>query len=116
MECEECFGSGYYEIGPECDRPASMCCGGCYKKVKCEKCNGTGKLNYMKTPVDEIYKMWLNADERSFNRWFVTNVNRLSNDCIKLMKEAYYAGYQEDLPFANFDDYLNGVEDTVQTN
>jgi hypothetical protein len=42
MMCEECSGQGYVEIGPDCDRPASMCCGGCYKKVKCETCKGKG--------------------------------------------------------------------------
>lgn len=42
MMCEECSGLGYVEIGPECDKPASMCCGGCYVKVECEKCEGNG--------------------------------------------------------------------------
>jgi hypothetical protein len=42
MMCEECSGQGYVEIGPDCDLPASMCCGGCYKKVKCETCKGKG--------------------------------------------------------------------------
>lgn len=40
--CEDCYGQGYVMIGPDCDRPASMCCGGCYKKVECDKCNGKG--------------------------------------------------------------------------
>lgn len=34
--CENCGGEGYVESGPECDLPASMCCGGCTKKVECE--------------------------------------------------------------------------------
>jgi len=40
--CEDCYGQGHVMIGPECDLPASMCCGGCYKKVECDKCNGKG--------------------------------------------------------------------------
>jgi hypothetical protein len=43
-ECDECYGSGTYEVGPECMKPASMCCGGCYVTVKCDKCNGNGKV------------------------------------------------------------------------
>ena len=42
--CNECDGRGYVEVGPECDRPASMCCGGCYSKEKCDECDGTGKV------------------------------------------------------------------------
>lgn len=115
MECKECFGSGTYEIGPNCSIPASSCCGGCYETIKCETCNGTGKIEDMETPIDEIYKMWVRTDERNFNRWFVTNVNRLNKDLISMMRESYYAGYQEELPFANFDDYINGIQDTVKT-
>ena len=115
MECKECFGSGYYEIGPECDKPASMCCGGCYKKVKCEKCNGTG-MNDLNTPIDEIYKMWYSKDHKDFDRWFVTNRKRLSEEFMEMLKDAYYSGFHEELPFANFDDYLNGIKDTEQTN
>jgi RecJ-like exonuclease len=40
--CNECDGQGYVMIGPQCDLPASMCCGGCFKKVECDKCNGKG--------------------------------------------------------------------------
>jgi hypothetical protein len=115
MECKECFGSGTYEVGPNCSMPASSCCGGCYETVRCETCNGTGKIEDMETPIDEIYKMWVRTDERNFNRWFVTNVNRLNKDLISMMRESYYAGYQEELPFANFDDYINGIQDTVKT-
>jgi hypothetical protein len=43
-ECNECYGSGTYEVGPECSMPSSMCCGGCYRTVECDKCNGTGKI------------------------------------------------------------------------
>jgi len=40
--CNECDGQGYVMIGPDCSLPASMCCGGCYKKVECDECNGKG--------------------------------------------------------------------------
>lgn len=42
MMCEECSGLGHVMVGPDCPYPASMCCGGCYTKVECEKCNGKG--------------------------------------------------------------------------
>lgn len=44
IECEECDGEGFIEIGPECSYPASMCCGGCYRNVQCEHCDGSGKI------------------------------------------------------------------------
>ena len=40
VQCPECKGEGYHEVGPECDRPASMCCGGCYTRQLCEECDG----------------------------------------------------------------------------
>jgi hypothetical protein len=114
MECKECFGSGQYEIGPECDKPASMCCGGCYKKVKCEKCNGTGIIK-MNTPIDEIYRMWHSKDQREFDRWFAVNKNTLNKNLMEMMEKAYYAGFNEELPFASFEDYINGIENTGET-
>jgi len=107
MECKECFGSGYYEVGPECDRVASMCCGGCYKKVKCQTCNGTGEMK-MNTPVlDEIYKMWQTTDNRDFDRWFVTNISRLSEELMNKFKDAYYSGYHEEEPFNALKEYID---------
>lgn len=44
MECKKCNAVGYYESQPECDRPASMCCGGCVCEVECEVCEGKGYL------------------------------------------------------------------------
>jgi len=43
-ECKECSGEGYNEVGPECNKPASMCCGGCYKRIECDNCGGSGEL------------------------------------------------------------------------
>lgn len=116
MECKECFGYGKYDVGPDCDLPASMCCGGCYKTVECKKCNGTGKIEEMKNPVDEIYKMWVSSSQREFDRWISTNHKRLSQDVIELMEGAYYNGFNEPLPFATFEHYLDGIKDTGETN
>lgn len=35
-ECQDCYGERFVEIGPICNMPASMCCGGCYQKVECD--------------------------------------------------------------------------------
>ena len=43
-ECKECSGEGYYEVGPDCNKPASMCCGGCYKRFECDNCGGSGEF------------------------------------------------------------------------
>ncbi len=111
MECKECFGSGYYEIDEGGDKSESIYRSLLYAKVKCKKCNGTG-MNNLNTPIDEIYKMWYSNDHRNFDRWFVTNRKRLSDELIDMLKDAYYAGFNEELPFSNFDDYLNGIKDT----
>ena len=43
-ECVECEGEGTIEIYQECTQPASMCCGGCSRTMRCEECNGTGRI------------------------------------------------------------------------
>ncbi len=40
LDCKECDGIGFFEYGPDCSKPASECCGGCYKKVECTACEG----------------------------------------------------------------------------
>ncbi len=45
MECDECYGTGYVDVGPDCWKPASECCGGCYKTIECDVCNGTGLID-----------------------------------------------------------------------
>jgi hypothetical protein len=60
--------------------------------------------------------MWYSKDHKDFDRWFVTNRKRLSEEFMEMLKDAYYSGFNEELPFANFDDYLNGIKDTEQTN
>jgi hypothetical protein len=42
--CEDCDGEGTISIGPICNYPASMCCGGCYKDIRCDSCNGRGEI------------------------------------------------------------------------
>lgn len=39
-ECETCHGEGIVEFGPDCSRPASDCCGGCYREAPCPDCHG----------------------------------------------------------------------------
>lgn len=56
IECEECNGEGQYEIGPECSRPASSCCGGCYRDVECEECNGEG-YHHGAWDVDDVQSL-----------------------------------------------------------
>lgn len=40
IPCSNCDGSGIVEMGPQCDKPSSMCCGGCVQDTTCEICNG----------------------------------------------------------------------------
>jgi hypothetical protein len=44
VECKECDGEGFIEIGPICSYPASQCCGGCYERKQCENCMGDGQV------------------------------------------------------------------------
>jgi hypothetical protein len=44
LGCPDCGGDGYHEVGPECSRPASSCCGGCYRSEGCKGCNETGEV------------------------------------------------------------------------
>ena len=44
IDCPECGGDGKYEVGPQCSRPASECCGGCYVTERCEQCSGSGRV------------------------------------------------------------------------
>lgn len=108
MECKECFGSGYYDVGPSCDKPASMCCGGCYKTVECETCNGTGEIDMDVPVLKEIHEMWQKTDDKEFNRWFATNINRLSKELMDKFKEVYLSGFDEEAPFDSLKEYIDG--------
>lgn len=46
LECFECIGEGYIEGStPQCNKPSSVCCGGCYPKYECKLCDGLGVLH-----------------------------------------------------------------------
>lgn len=38
QECETCGGEGTIEVGPDCNKPPSECCGGCYRTEGCPDC------------------------------------------------------------------------------
>ena len=40
VQCPDCSGEGFHEVGPECGYPASNCCGGCYHQEECDTCSG----------------------------------------------------------------------------
>lgn len=44
IECTGCNGDGTYEDGPDCSRPTSDCCGGCFQTKVCDDCSGSGEL------------------------------------------------------------------------
>ena len=43
--CDECNGTGKVD-SMNCDNQSNECCGGCYKEVKCEECDGSGEFKY----------------------------------------------------------------------
>ena len=72
IECFECGGEGEYEgTYPECSKPASHCCGGCYKKYECETCQGTGEL-YPKDEDHHDYFLMVKAYESMLNGFKLT--------------------------------------------
>lgn len=45
IECFECDGVGMIDgTLPECFKPASECCGGCYTTYTCKYCSGSGVI------------------------------------------------------------------------
>jgi len=36
--CSTCDGSGTVEVGPDCSKPPSLCCGGCFRTEPCPEC------------------------------------------------------------------------------
>lgn len=42
IECENC-NEGMMDI-MDCKDWSNECCGGCYKTVRCDECNGTGLI------------------------------------------------------------------------
>tara|TARA_R110000772_G_scaffold239170_2_gene351197 strand:+ start:806 stop:1084 length:279 start_codon:yes stop_codon:yes gene_type:complete len=56
VECPECDGRGWHEVGPECGYPASNCCGGCYHQESCDCYNGVIILKFEEDETIEIIK------------------------------------------------------------
>lgn len=57
--CDECNGNGYWEKFAGCNASQSDCCGGCYVDVKCEPCDGEGRIYdhfAYRTDTRKIYK------------------------------------------------------------
>jgi hypothetical protein len=42
-DCDECYGEGFVEV-MNCHDQSNECCGGCYKEIQCDQCNGTGTV------------------------------------------------------------------------
>lgn len=54
VKCPNCDGLGHYQSDyPVCDKPASMCCGGCYSTSECEDCDGQGEVTQYGTQYTE---------------------------------------------------------------
>jgi hypothetical protein len=64
LECKECNGVGSFEYGPECSKPASNCCGGCYKTVQCSACEGnkTYSVTYTIDELKEIIQLHVSGE------------------------------------------------------
>lgn len=74
--CYSCDGNGYYEVGPQCSSPASSCCGGCYVKEGCEKCDTRGKVETSLYFEHLYYSMSIFAlDQESY--YYEKNLNAI---------------------------------------
>ena len=51
-ECENCDGSGTISVR-NCHNNSNECCGGCYKDVTCEDCNGDGQIEMTEEEIEE---------------------------------------------------------------
>ena len=103
IECFECGGSGEVEsTSPNCFKPASECCGGCYDVYPCDYCDATGKIH----PLDEemndnimmlkSYYQMLDSFEimqKELNSWKI----QFSEDAIATYNMMANKRYAEDL-------------------
>jgi hypothetical protein len=63
VNCTECDGKGFHEIGPECGYPASNCCGGCYHQETCVSCeDGIITLEFEDDEAVNIIKAVISKD------------------------------------------------------
>jgi hypothetical protein len=51
MKCPNCEGDGTVEV-MNCHDYSNECCGGCYKEIMCDDCQGTGNV-YSEDDEDE---------------------------------------------------------------
>lgn len=63
--CENCDGDGVVDEFNCSVGSASLCCGGCYKEVSCETCNGSGEVEYNEDMLTEL--------ESFMSDWNLTN-------------------------------------------
>jgi DnaJ-class molecular chaperone len=55
-DCKECNGTGTVEV-MNCSNQSNECCGGCYKELKCEECDGSGNDKDWSDIEDEFSSM-----------------------------------------------------------
>lgn len=55
-DCQECNGTGTVDV-MNCHNQSNECCGGCYKEVQCEDCDGSGDYQYWNDIEDEFETM-----------------------------------------------------------
>ncbi len=88
VACKVCLGKGYFMIGPECSNPASECCGGCYREVNCDCCNGKGSVDMFNVPRDtpsDVLSVLSTIDN-----------NDVDNDLDRVQEEIEKLGYTFD--------------------
>lgn len=71
-DCEQCDGTGKTEV-MNCHNQSNECCGGCYKDVECDECNGSG-----------IYQHWSEI-EQEFH-YFISDWNITKEELQYLIK------------------------------
>ena len=55
-DCEACEGTGIVEV-MNCKNQSNECCGGCYKDVECDMCEGSGIFSFWDVIEDEFSSM-----------------------------------------------------------
>ena len=55
-ECKECNGTGKVEV-MNCKNQSNECCGGCYKEIECEECEGTSNCHTWEDIEGEFNEM-----------------------------------------------------------
>ena len=55
-DCKECNGAGKVEV-MNCHNQSNECCGGCYKEIECEECEGSGNCSLWGSIEEEFSTM-----------------------------------------------------------